>query len=203
MGLRIEKGEAMGRIFEFVKREWCASWAYLRKRTRWIVFTALFLLEVIALCLIKGMTYVPEASSGGLGVTFFEILFGNLRVAGFVLLSGVIPLCLGAAFHGGLAASFLGQLERLLGVLDAGTLILCVLPHAAFELFAIFLSYVLAALVSRALTLALFRKTTWKECASEIKEILRAALVLVVPSIFLGAIMESTLSTWITAALLT
>jgi len=138
---------------------------------------------------------------------FLDILFVNLRSSIFTIIFGSIPFGVGTFFAAYMTVtSLIAQLKYLLPEIGLARLSLCVLPHGPFELTAIFLSILLSVLWSRAITLSIIQLLRRKPTATFFKEegrqILKTAFLVLFPLITFAALIEATVSKWVTGVLL-
>lgn len=142
-------------------------------------------------------------------VTF--IFFENLKSATRIIAAGLVPAFLGFVFSvimtlEGLVITF----KFLLLDFSACTIMLCVLPHGVFELTALVVSFILSGILSKEITCAFF--LCWSGKVSTIlgtqsnlwgvrrtiKVIINCWLLIIIPLILTGALIESSLSKIIT-----
>lgn len=186
------------------------SLAYLKSRRLWCWLSLLLLAELIVLAVLNTTPndhysqYVSE-SLGANESAFGFILLGNLKSSLVLVLLGTIPLGLGTVFGTYMMVSGLAATAKwLLPEVGGSRLLLCVLPHGAFEMSALYCSVLLSVLWSRAVTMTIVRLCLRKPVLAPLKEdgmfLLKSIVYVVIPLILIVAVIEVTVSGWITAA---
>ena len=145
--------------------------------------------------------YVAEtlpAYSGMFGFVFVENAISALTL----ILCGLIPFGIGVLpvvcfTLNGLVSTAKGLLTTVSGK----ELLVCTLPHGALEGAALLMTIMLSCLLSRAITLALVkaakRQPFFRELKAELHHIGAFVLLLVIPLLFCGAIIETQISRYL------
>ena len=169
---------------------------HLKKRLRFVIYTLMCVVELCVFCLVTPASFdVSSVSTLEKSGIFFQIFFGNLNASLFLISLGVIPLFLGVLFGSCFMARRLFWVGGLfVEKFGAWRVLLCVLPHALLEIPAMVFSVILGVLLSRALMCGVFTKAGRAELFSEVKQIAKDFLFLLLPLVLLGALLESAVS---------
>jgi len=138
---------------------------------------------------------------------FAHILFENLKSMALTVFSGLIPFFGGALFMGfGTVYSLFSVGKAVLLQMPADAMFLALLPHGIFEIPAILFSLLLAAMLSKEVTLLLVCMITDRDFRSRrallirrgllptLRFCLRGLVFVILPLMLLGALAESTVS---------
>ena len=179
-------------------------WLYIKGCRLWALLTLLMAAELLVFCLLNSAPstqcgqYVAERQSLYANLFSF-ILFENLQACLSILASGIIPLGFGALFTCyGMMDGLVSTGKWLLPNAGGWKMALCLIPHGVFEIPAMIISVLAAVLLSRAVTVAIWRliiRTPLKvELLYELKLLLKITMLVLLPLILLGAIMEVSVS---------
>lgn len=189
---------------------------FLQRNAKFLFFVFLVLAELIIYCIIncdadisQYLEYteitMPEYKN-----LFSFIFFENLKSSAKLALTGVIPFFLGILADTFLTAYGLtSSIKFILGEFPANYVFLSLLPHGIFEMSGLNFCIILAAILSKELTLFLLSLVTKRKFdnprAILHQDGLKKTMIffaesfafVVTPLILLGAIMECTITPWV------
>lgn len=185
---------------------------YFSKHRKWCGLTALILIEFSVFAMLnvpandQYRQYVAATQSEYHSLFSF-IFFENLKSSLGIVLLGTIPFGVGTLFItyvtlAGLVSTF----KFILPEVGGWKLLVCTLPHGIFEIAAICVSVLLSVLWCRAITAAIIRLVRRRAVFVPLREdcvaILKSVVSIQIPLLLVAALMESTVSSWLTSRLL-
>ena len=198
-------------------KQYRGIWHILMANRLLVRFTFLVLVEVVVFHGFNtgGVQYANyvAGTETQYGCTFLFIFFENLKAAIFTIAVGIIPLFLGSLLAAtSTMAAIISALKYLLLELPPHIIFLSVLLHGIFELPAILLSFFLSAILSKELTFFCLRRigvafkasTPIPICGDRNTAVMivRCWLLVIMPLILAGAIVETFLSPLVVDSLL-
>lgn len=195
-----------------VRKQYCRIITYIKTNHKWYLLTLLIIIEFIAFaCLNTGANdhygdYVAQTTPEYRSLFWF-IFCENIKALLQTILYGTIPLGIGVVF--GLyfmTSGVVATVKWLLPAIGGWRMLACTLPHGIFELSAIVISVMVAALWSKTVTVSLFRLISRRPIAAaffeKVKSLVRIVALVQLPLLLLAAVIEVTVSNWLTGILL-
>ena len=190
-----------------MRRVYAKCFRYLRQRWIWVMLAVLVFVELLVFhCLHAepGLGTYREYVAQTLPQYPNEFLFlavGNSKSALWTVLMGAIPFGAGVFFDVFLQIKSLTAIGKyLLGDLGTAAFLAGVLPHGVVEILAMIMSVVCGVLISRAVTKTLLSlvkgqgRSALAEGAEEVRCIVGTVLLVVLPLVLIGAVIEVTVT---------
>lgn len=190
-----------------VRKQYCQIITYIKTNHKWYLLTVLILIEFIVFaCLNTGANdhygdYVAQTTPSYRSLFWF-IFCENTKASLQMILYGTMPLGIGVVLGlYFLTSSVVATAKWLLPAVGSWKMLACTLPHGIFELSALVVSVMVAALWSKTVTVSLLRLIKGTLAAAtffeEVKSLASIVALVQMPLLLIAAVVEVTLSSWL------
>lgn len=195
-----------------MQRYYAGIWQYLKANRWWCLASFLLLAELLLYACLNSQSsaayqsYVEETQPAYSGLFSF-IFIENAKASLVCIFSGFILFGIGTVLNVYLTVdSLVSTAKNLMLTITGRDLFLCILPHGLIEGTALIFAVTLSVLLSKAITSALIRAVRQQPVLSELKtdlhHIFGAYFLLILPFLFLSAVIETFFSPYIVQYLL-
>ena len=138
------------------------------------------------------------------GISFFALLFNNIRASALMAILGIIPFLFLPAIILGYNAVIIGIACAFSMAMGTGVsfLVLALLPHGIFEIPALILSAALGIYLCKELVKKLVGRSRLASFSGVFLSMLRFYLCVILPLLVVAALVETYITPWLVATLL-
>ena len=138
------------------------------------------------------------------GISFFALLFNNIRASALMAILGIIPFLFLPAIILGYNAVIIGIACAFSMAMGTGVsfLVLALLPHGIFEIPALILSAVLGIYLCKELVKKLVGRSRLASFSGVFLSMLRFYLCVILPLLVVAALVETYITPWLLTTLL-